>query len=284
MMPLDMRRRFYAEEIAATSNLQNHAVIEALATVPRERFLGAGPWTVRGESDFQGPPRRTPDADPSHVYHNYAVALDATRQLFNGAPGLLAMAIDRLALKPGERVLHLGTGTGYYTALMAQCVGPAGRVHACEVDEALAAGARANLASMPWVDVRAGNGREPLDETFDAILINAGVTHPLDAWLDALAPGGRMIVPITASLGSTIGKGLLILLTRGTESTAFGARVIGFVAIYNAIDIRDEDAGRQLAAAMQKHPFPPLTRLRRDAHEPSPTCWLHRDGACLGTG
>jgi protein-L-isoaspartate(D-aspartate) O-methyltransferase len=80
--------------------------------------------------------------------------------LFNGVPGLLAMAIDRLGLKPGDRALHLGAATGYYTALMAQWVGESGRILALEVDADLAARAATNLASMPWVEVRQSDGTD----------------------------------------------------------------------------------------------------------------------------
>ena len=177
---LNAYRRFFAEEIQVASNLQSPAVIDALAAVPRERFLPPGPWTIRSESDFGGPPRQTPTDDPRCVYHNVAVAIDPARMLFNGAPGLVGLAIDRLRLGPGERALHVGTGTGYFTALMGHCVGAAGRVVGIEVDEELAAKARANLASMPWVTVRPGDGRGPLGETFDAILVNAGMTHAPD--------------------------------------------------------------------------------------------------------
>jgi protein-L-isoaspartate(D-aspartate) O-methyltransferase len=281
MMPLEMYRRFYAEEIAAVSNLRNASIVEALASVPRERFLGAGPWTVRGDADFQAPPRRTPDADPRRVYHNYAVAIDEGRQLFNGAPGLLAMA--RLGLRPGDRVMHLGSATGYYTAVIAHCVGPSGRVVAFEVDAALAAGARANLTSMPWVDVQCADGSGPVEGQFDAMLINAGITHPLDSWLDALAEGGRVIFPLTVAVAPTIGKGPMILATRTADPLSFEARVAGFVAIYSAVGLRDEAMGPQLGAVMGKNPFPSLKRLRRDLHEPSAACWFHRPGGCLST-
>ena len=70
---------------------------------------------------------------------------------------------------------------------------------------------------MPWVEVRADAAAQPSGETFDAILVNAGVTHPLDSWLDALAPGGRLILPLTATGGAmgNIGKGLVFLVRRG---------------------------------------------------------------------
>jgi protein-L-isoaspartate(D-aspartate) O-methyltransferase len=283
MIDLDARRRFYAEEIEATANLRNAAVVEALARVPRERFLPPGPWTIRGEADLQSPPRQTADADPRHVYHNLAIAIDPGRQLFNGAPGTLAMAIDTLALKPGDRALHIGAGTGYYTAVVAQCVGPSGRVLGVEVDAALAAEARANLASMPWVELLHADGSGALDGSFDAILVNAGMTHPLESWLDALAPGGRMVLPLTVAMGPTLGKGPLLLVTNTGDANTLDVRVLTLIAIYSAVGLRDEAHVARLGEAMRKNPFPSITRLRREAHDPSASCWLHTERFCLAT-
>jgi protein-L-isoaspartate(D-aspartate) O-methyltransferase len=280
---LELQRRFFAEEIQVTFNLKSAGLIEALACVPRERFLPPGPWTIAGEGDFQAPPRQTADADPRHVYHNVSVAIDSSRMLFNGAPGVIAQAIDKLAVKPGEAVLHLGTGLGYYTALIASCVGRTGRVLGIEADADLAAAARANLADSPWVEIRTGNGTDPIDGPLDAMLVNAGVTHPLPTWLDALAPGGRMILPLTATMASmgTIGKGLMVLLTKEEFPGRLSARLAGFVAIYSALGIRDEATNACLGKAMAGNPFAPLKALRRDPHEAGPTCWLHTPGGCL---
>ncbi len=79
----------------------------------------------------------------------------------------------------------------------------------------------------------------------------------------------------------TIGKGLMLLVTRGDDPGAWPARVLSFLAIYSAIGLRDEAVNASLGQALQKNPFPPLQRLRRDAHEASDTCWLHVPGACL---
>ena len=122
-MNLELRRRFYAEEIEMLANIRTPGLVEALATVPREQYLPPGPWLIRSDADVTSAPRPTRDADPRHVYHNVAIAIDPARQLFNGAPGLLAAAIDALAVRPGDRVFHLGTGLGYYTALLAACAG-----------------------------------------------------------------------------------------------------------------------------------------------------------------
>src|ERR1700730_8989815 len=99
-MDLALRRRFFAEEIEAVAKLRSPALVDAVASVPRERFLPAGPWTVLAESDITGmapaKTRQTVDADPARVYHNIGVAIDPERQLFNGQPATLAPWIDAL--------------------------------------------------------------------------------------------------------------------------------------------------------------------------------------------
>lgn len=282
MTALDTQRRFYAEEIQAVANLTAPAVIDALATIPRERFLPPGPWTVRGEADFQAPPRQTPDADPRHVHHNVAVAIDASRMLFNGAPSVVAMAIDALRPTAGDRVLHIGAGLGYYTALLAHCVGARGRVVAIEVDPGLADRARQNLIDAPWVEVRHGDAGGAFDESFDVILVNAGVTHPLASWLDAMSPAGRMVVPITAAFGpGPIGKGPMILLSKQEVSDALAAKIIGLVAIFSAICVRDEATNRLVGQALSRGPFVTLKSFRRDAHAADSSCWLHSPHGCF---
>jgi protein-L-isoaspartate(D-aspartate) O-methyltransferase len=290
MMEAALRRRFFAEELEVVCPLRSPALVDAFAAVPREQFLPPGPWTILANADF-GPAiattRTTADADPTRVYHNIAIAIDPSRQLFNGQPGTLGTWIDALSLAPGARVLHVGCGLGYYTAVIAQCVGPSGRVVAIEVDPALADSARANLAAMRWVEVRQDDASQPLGETFDAILVNAGVTHPAAAWLDALGPGGRMMLPLTSTLvpmGTTIGKGLAFLVTRDGEAS-LAIRTFGVVAIYSALGLRDEDLNARLGKAMMGGPgqWASIKKLRRDVHEPTAACWLHASSFCIST-
>jgi protein-L-isoaspartate(D-aspartate) O-methyltransferase len=289
MMEIDLRRRFFAEEIEAVCKLRSARLVDAFAAVPREAFLRPGPWAVLSDMDFMSPgtkTRLTPDADPSRVNHNIAVAIDPERQLFNGQPGTLAVWIDALDLAQGARVLHVGCGLGYYTAVMAHCAGSRGRVVAVEADAALAGEAARNLASMPWVDVRSGETTHLEGEQFDAIVVNAGVTHPLDAWLDALAPGGRMILPLTSTMipMGNIGKGLVFVIQKGTDDR-MTARVLTVVAIFSAVGIRDESLNQALGKAMMAGPaqWAAVKRLRRDAHDASTSCWLHGETFCLST-
>jgi protein-L-isoaspartate(D-aspartate) O-methyltransferase len=281
------RRRFFAEEIEALANLQSVGLVNALATVERERFLRPGPWLVQADADFGfgRPPRVTADRDPARVYHNVAVAIDPSRHLFNGAPSVVAGFIDALAIQRGDRVLHVGCGLGYYSAVMAHCVGPQGRVVAIEVDDSLASEARTNLSSLGWVEARCGTGVELGSESFDAILVNAGMSHPHDTWLRALRPGGRMILPLTTPVQGTIGKGLVLLISSTGRPDALDVRVVALVGIYSAVGIRDESLAARLGAAMgtmlMPGQWPALMALRRDRHEPSASCWLHDETFCL---
>lgn len=105
-------RGAYAEELRFTVRLRSSAVVEALATVPRERFVGPGPWRIKSPWDLAAY-WTTEDADPRAVYHDVLIALDETRGINNGQPALWAFLLDRLGIERGERVLHLGCGTGY---------------------------------------------------------------------------------------------------------------------------------------------------------------------------
>jgi protein-L-isoaspartate(D-aspartate) O-methyltransferase len=282
-MDLSDRRRAFAEEIQAIANIRTPALVEAFAHVPREKFVPPGPWLIRSEVDYGGGPRQTPDSDPRHVYHNVAIAIDPSRQLFNGAPSLVGMCIDALSLAPAARVAHVGCGTGYYSALMAQAVGPEGSVTAFEIDEALATTARSNLSDMPWIDVRHGNGTDLAVDSLDAIFVNAGMTHPHESWLNALRPGGRLLVPLTFTLPAMgpIGKGVMALVTRNGQT--WDARIVTMTAIYSALELRDDRMNDRLRDAFMKGglQLPSLKRMRRDPHEATSSCWLHGDTFCF---
>ncbi|MDX8520352.1 protein-L-isoaspartate O-methyltransferase family protein [Mesorhizobium dulcispinae] len=187
----DDARKFYAKLMAAHARSADPRIEEAFASVPREAFLGPGPWTVfAGDGGF-----KTPTADPSYIYQNVLVVLDADKGINNGEPLLHAMWIGKVQPKPGEAVTHIGAGTGYYTALLAKLIEPGGSVTAFEIEADLAERASQNLAAYDNVKVIQGNAVTSLLRPSDIIYVNAGVAAPPAAWLRALKPGGRMIFP-----------------------------------------------------------------------------------------
>jgi protein-L-isoaspartate(D-aspartate) O-methyltransferase len=273
-------RQWFAEDLRVSCHVTSPAIVEAFATVPRERFLGPGPWTMRGL--FEGGAYSPEGDDPALVYHNVSIAIDAGRDLYNGQPGLIARWLEDLVIPKGARVVHVGSGTGYYTAILGQLVGPSGRVWALDVDPSLAERARANVAEWPWIEVTHGDGRAGLPPGADVVLIHAGATHVLDEWLDALADGGRLLVPLTGAMpamGASLGKGMMLRVTRtGPDWTA---RVSSMVAIYSLVGARDDAMNAALGKAMMTGGLTKVTRLRRDPHEAGTECVLHGTTCCL---
>ena len=175
---IEEARQHYAEELRFTAKLGSRAVVDAFATVPRERFFGPGPWRILSPM-ASGEYWTTEDADPRHLYHDVLIAIDEERRLNNGQPSLWARMYDHLGLSQGDHVVHVGAGTGYYSAILADIIGRTGRVTAIEIDPMLAARAKENLAAgWPQATVVAADGFlfQP-DRPADAIVVNAGVTH-----------------------------------------------------------------------------------------------------------
>ncbi len=284
-MTLEDCRRFYSEEIQLCANITSPALVEAFARIPRENFLGPGPWKIASTDFGLGGTTysETKDADPRHLYHNVPVALDPARDLNNGQPAALAKWIDALDIKNSDRVYHLGCGVGYYTAIMAEMVGPSGNVSASEVDADLAARARQNLAVYSNVSVHSGDGASVDPGVCDAIFINAGVTHPHPKWLENLSEGGSLVLPLTVAMGmgmgANLGKGVVAKITR--RPNGFSARVTSFVAIYSCSSVRDPQLEPVLGKAMATGALFKMRSLRRDPHELTDTCLLHGADFCL---
>ena len=137
-LTVDQCRRFYAEEIRVVAGIRSQALVEAFANVPREHFLGTPPWRYSSGFSLQtGAYRATEDI--RDLYHDVFVALKQQEILNNGQPSLIARLLEALDLGPGKRVVHIGCGTGYYSAILAEIVGQSGSVVALEVDGDLAA-------------------------------------------------------------------------------------------------------------------------------------------------
>ncbi len=283
MSELDATRRRYAEELAGRLALRSKRLVEALATVAREDFVGPGPWlTLRAPEGYVS----TPDADPARLYADIPIALDPGQLLNNGAPSLVAALVDALEIEEGQHVVHIGAGTGYYSAILGAMVGPSGRVTAVELDRGFAARARRNLAPWPQVTLVAGDGTRQAADSADAILVSAGCTHPKPFWLDGLLPGGRLLIPLTgfrppppaARFGRNLAGRALLVHRRGDR---FAARFLIGMGISFCHGARDLIHERLLVESFRAGGASGVRSLVRFAHPRDGKCWLHAPEFCL---
>jgi protein-L-isoaspartate(D-aspartate) O-methyltransferase len=279
-MTIEDCRRFYAEDIRIAAGLNSGPLIEAFARVPREQFIGPPPWQIASPDMIAGEMGYITTENPQDLYHNVLIALDPKRHLNNGQPSALAHWINALDLKEGDRVFHLGCGVGYYTAILAEMTGASGSVVAVEVDSGLAARAHQNLANYPRVTVHAADGATFDPGECDAMLINAGVTHPRTLWLNRLAPDGRLMLPLTAGTGSAPGQGVMVRV-KANASDLWNAEVVSFVAIFPCTNARDPELEHILEKSLKSRALLKIKSLRRDRHQRSETCIVHGPETCF---
>jgi len=188
-----------------------HNVLEALRQIPRHLFI-------------------------SHEYADRAYAdeaLPSSEGQTISQPFMVAIMTQELALHPGQRVLEIGTGTGYQTAILAHLVGPAGLVFTIERVASLATFARHRLDALDIRNVHysvgdgsagwpADAGRTP---EFDRILVTAGTPAVPPPLLSQLADGGILVAPV----GDTDSQTLMRLIRRGAmfrETPLLGCRFV----------------------------------------------------------
>jgi protein-L-isoaspartate(D-aspartate) O-methyltransferase len=294
-------RRAYAKQILAAAQVDSSHLEQAFAQVPREDFLGPGPWMI---PRWPGGYLPTPSADPVYLYVDNVVQIIADRHLNNGQPSGHAKWLASASIKPGEHVVHIGAGTGYYTAIMSHLVGPSGRVTGIEIDAGLAARARESLSSYTNARIVEGDGTTMSFDPADVIYVNAGVTRPADRWLDRLREGGRLILPLTTSEGVAtndpakvqsnivlpvahiedvrprVGRGAVFRIER--RASEFLAQCISPVEIFSCEGARDEASEAALAQAFKKRgKWLLVARLYRHDDVAQDRCWLRAPGWCL---
>lgn len=204
------RERMVADQIAGRG-IVDPRVLDAMRRVPRECFVSA---------DLA-----------AYAYADGPLPIEAGQTV--SQPYIVALMIEAAALRPGDRVLEIGAGSGYAAAVMSLI---AGRVEAIERHALLAQKAAQRLTELGYgnVTVRAGDGTLGLPEVapFDAILAAAGGPEVPDSLRRQLRVGGRLVMPV----GSRGGDQHLVKLLRrsGTayEETDLGA--VSFVPLIGA--------------------------------------------------
>ena len=266
-------RLFFAKLVAANAGLAPGSELEAaFASTPREEFVGPPPWRMFTRSGYV----ESPD-DPALLYQDVVVSLGGEGPFNNGQPTLHAYCIAALDVKRGERIVHVGAGTGYYTSIMAKLVGETGTVDAYEIIPEFAQRAVNNLAEFPFGTVHARSGAEAPLPACDILYVNAGATEPLDVWLDALLPGGRLLFPMTPADGT----GAMLLVTKKEEG-ALAARFLMQVQFVSCIGARNETTAQRLGEAFRHGNGNKVKSLRRN--EPvDESCWVSGDGWWLST-
>jgi protein-L-isoaspartate(D-aspartate) O-methyltransferase len=275
---LEQRRRFYSEELRVVAGLESPDLVSAFARVPRERYLGAPPWKFSSGNSLKQSSYRT-TSSVCDLYHDVFVALKSERFLNNGQPSMIARLIAALQLSPGKRVFHCGCGTGYYTAIMAEVVGVTGSVVAAEIDSTLAEVAAANLENYEQVNVLSRDGADVDPVACDAILVNAGVTHPHPAWLDGLSEGGVLVLPLSVGRNLSVNDALVLAITRRHDQ--FAAELLSIISIYSSPSMRDPMLQSMLNDSFESHAMLRLKSVRKDDHERTDTCIVHAPGFCL---
>ncbi len=139
--------------------------------------------------------RLVPAAQAGLAYRNHPLPIGSGQTI--SQPYIVALSTDLLALKGGERVLDVGTGSGYQAAVLAEI---ASQVYSIEIVPSLGEAARKRLEELGYgnIEVRIGDGYRgwPGKAPFDAIVVAAAAPETPRALLDQLKPGGRLVIPV----------------------------------------------------------------------------------------
>jgi len=181
----DAARARLVAGLRASGRALSPPVQEAFAKVPRHLFV--------------------PEMGQSAAYRDEAFVLkigpDGIPVSSSSQPAMMAIMLEQLGLRPGHRVLEIGTGSGYNAALMSLITGPRGKVVTVDIDAELVARARSSLAAAgyPKVEVRCADGGygDPAGAPFDRIMVTAGAWDIAPAWLEQLTDDGRLVLPLS---------------------------------------------------------------------------------------
>ncbi len=257
-------RSVFAQVVMARAGSTDPHLLRAFSNVPRHEFIGASPWYFTKDA---GP---VISDDPALLYQDVAMGLAPQRGITTGLPSLHARCMAACELRLGESVIHVGAGAGYFTAVLAELVGESGSVVAFEVDTALAEAAARNLRRWSQARVEPTAGVVDLPATADLIYVSAGVQQLPRAWFEALAPGGRLLFPLTSGTE----EGGIFLVRRLARKTVLQAEFVCRAQFVPCVGAEDEAASAVLKAAFAAGGHDSVRSLRLQPEAPDNTAWF----------
>lgn len=247
----------------------NTRLADAFAKVPRHQFFEPGPWVVCEDGS------KTASSDPALLYQD--IGLELAPGVPTGLPSLHALLINAIGVQPGNRVMHVGAGTGYYTAILAELVGESGHVCAFELDATVAARAATNLQPWPWAHVESRSGVTAPHDPVDVVYVNAGVEQLPLQWLRALRPGGRLLLPLVSGTDSGA-----MFVVENTGGQSYAAQFALRARVVACLGSEDERARARVAELLHE-PCAAVRSLRLGAGGAADDVWFAGDGWSLST-
>ena len=206
----ELQRKRMVEEIAALTRETrgetgraafSERVMAAMAKVPRHEFV--------------------PDGEKRNAYANRPLPLGLGQTI--SQPYIVALMTDLMGVKPGDRVLEIGTGSGYQAAVLSEV---AGTVYTVEIVEPLAREAQERFTRLGYRNIvaRTGDGYRgwPEHAPFDSIMVTAAPREVPQPLIDQLRPGGRLVVPV----GSQASGQSLLLIEKQADGTVTRRHVL----------------------------------------------------------
>jgi protein-L-isoaspartate(D-aspartate) O-methyltransferase len=264
-------RRIFAHVVVARAGTTDARLFEAFASVPRELFVGPAPWYF-GEHGIAAS-----SEDSALLYQDVALALLRNAGITTGLPSLHAQCMDECGIQDGEHVTHIGTGAGYFTAVLAEMVGVTGKVTGYELNESLAARAQQNLKPWPQAKILAGSGVLSPLHAADVIYVSAAVQQPPRSWFEALGPYGRLLFPLTPGPGI----GAVLLIQRTDHPSTFYARFVCDARFVPCIGTGDLALEERLRHAFASGTHGEVRSLILDPGPADELTWLTGNGWAL---
>lgn len=252
-----MDARTLREDLVArlerTGAIRSPRVAAAMRAVERERFI--------------------PHATIEEAYADQAMPIKESNGIVLSSisqPSMIAHMLELLDVRPGARILEIGTGSGYNAALLASIAGERGRVTSVEIEPDLLAAARERLLEAGFERVQLLHDREFTSalSPFDRIIVTARSSDIDPRWWALLEPGGLLVMPLDIGYG---GERAVAFERRDRRLVSIGSCACSFVALRG--DEPDADSAIFFRSAFERYRYAPA------AHHPLEIVAVQRDQA-----